>query len=72
MAEHGGGDDVISDDSLSRPWLVVAGGEEGETLGDVGGNTNFQRNTVGASQSTVIDEATIINSQHAGTEYVSS
>ena len=24
------GDDVISDDSLSRPWLVVAGGEEGE------------------------------------------
>lgn len=50
----------------------MAGGEEGETLGDVGGNTNFQRNTVGASQSTVIDEATIINSQHAGTEYVSS
>lgn len=27
----------------------VAGGE-GETAGDVGGNTNFQRNTVGASR----------------------
>lgn len=51
-------------------WRVAK--RERETLGDVGGNTNFQRNTVGASQSTVIDEATIINSQHAGTEYVSS
>lgn len=57
---------VISDDSFSA--CLRRGGRrertDAETREDVGGNTNFQRDT--RSLSTVrIGEAMIINSQHA-------